>query len=47
MTWLDRRENWKAQSEDAREAGDIDYARIMPESFIRPLSVAYKGRPKF
>ncbi|VWX50634.1 hypothetical protein NOVOSPHI9U_30046 [Novosphingobium sp. 9U] len=26
MSWLARGESWTAQSEDAREDGDIDYA---------------------
>lgn len=37
MTWLERREVWSQQSEDAREAGDIDYARVIHSASFRRL----------
>ncbi|UWQ75831.1 anti-phage deoxyguanosine triphosphatase [Leisingera sp. M658] len=37
MTWLDRREPWDAQQEDARDAGDIDYARVIHSASFRRL----------
>lgn len=35
MNWFDRKENWKAQNDDARDAGDIDYARIIHSASFR------------
>ncbi|MXO67174.1 anti-phage deoxyguanosine triphosphatase [Altericroceibacterium endophyticum] len=36
MMWHARRENWSKQAEDARDDGDIDYARVIhSESFRR------------
>ena len=37
MIWYDRRENWQQQSEDARGAGDIDYARVIHSASFRRL----------
>ncbi|MFD0917240.1 anti-phage deoxyguanosine triphosphatase [Pseudahrensia aquimaris] len=37
MTWYERREPWQAQKEDAREAGDIDYARVIHSASFRRL----------
>lgn len=37
MTWFDRKEQWQPQSEDAREAGDIDYARVIHSASFRRL----------
>lgn len=37
MSWLDRREQWSAQNDDAREAGDIDYARVIHSASFRRL----------
>lgn len=37
MSWYDRREAWKQQGEDAREAGDIDYARVIHSASFRRL----------
>ena len=37
MTWYDRHEPWKQQREDAREAGDIDYARVIHSASFRRL----------
>lgn len=37
MTWYDRRESWMQQSEDARDAGDIDYARVIHSASFRRL----------
>jgi len=37
MTWLDRREQWAAHKEDARDAGDIDYARVIHSASFRRL----------
>lgn len=37
MKWFDRKENWKAQNDDARDAGDIDYARIIHSASFRRL----------
>ena len=35
--WLERRETWTQQSEDAREAGDIDYGRVIHSASFRRL----------
>jgi len=35
--WLARRENWTPQSEDARDGGDIDYARVIHSASFRRL----------
>ncbi|MFT0850515.1 anti-phage deoxyguanosine triphosphatase [Achromobacter sp. F4_2707] len=35
--WLARREAWQARAEDAREAGDIDYARVIHSASFRRL----------
>jgi dGTPase len=35
--WGQRQEEWKAQSEDAREDGDIDYARVVHSASFRRL----------
>ena len=35
--WLERREAWRAQREDARDAGDIDYARVIHSASFRRL----------
>lgn len=35
--WLARREDWRPQAEDAREAGDIDYARVIHSASFRRL----------
>lgn len=35
--WLTRREDWRAQAEDARDAGDIDYARVIHSASFRRL----------
>lgn len=37
MSWQARRENWNPQSEDAREDGDIDYARVIHSASFRRL----------
>lgn len=37
MSWYERKESWKAQSEDAREDGDIDYARVIHSGSFRRL----------
>lgn len=37
MDWYDRREQWSKQSEDARDAGDIDYARVIHSASFRRL----------
>lgn len=37
MSWFDRREAWAKQSEDARDAGDIDYARVIHSASFRRL----------
>lgn len=37
MNWYDRQESWKAQSEDAREEADIDYARVIHSASFRRL----------
>ncbi|MEH6809004.1 MAG: anti-phage deoxyguanosine triphosphatase [Hyphomonas oceanitis] len=37
MIWFDRKEQWRPQSEDAREAGDIDYARVIHSASFRRL----------
>ena len=37
MSWLERREEWKPQSEDARDDGDIDYARVIHSASFRRL----------
>lgn len=35
--WSDRREGWSPQAEDAREDGDIDYARVIHSASFRRL----------
>jgi dGTPase len=37
MSWYDRKERWKQQNEDARDAGDIDYARVIHSASFRRL----------
>lgn len=37
MIWNDRKEEWKPQSEDARDTGDIDYARVIHSASFRRL----------
>ncbi len=37
MSWLARRENWKPGQDDARDAGDVDYARIIHSASFRRL----------
>lgn len=37
MNWLARRENWNPQNDDAREAGDVDYARVIHSASFRRL----------
>jgi dGTPase len=37
MSWLARRESWTAQAEDARDEGDIDYARVVHSASFRRL----------
>ena len=37
MSWYERREGWAPQSEDAREDGDIDYARVIHSASFRRL----------
>lgn len=37
MSWSARRENWTPQAEDAREDGDIDYARVIHSASFRRL----------
>ncbi|KEQ52653.1 anti-phage deoxyguanosine triphosphatase [Sphingobium chlorophenolicum] len=37
MNWYDRQENWQAQSEDARNEADVDYARVIHSASFRRL----------
>ncbi|QSR20348.1 anti-phage deoxyguanosine triphosphatase [Novosphingobium sp. KA1] len=37
MSWLARREGWTPQQEDARDDGDIDYARVIHSASFRRL----------
>src|SRR5712671_2945909 len=37
MSWLERREHWNPQQDDARDASDIDYARIVHSASFRRL----------
>lgn len=37
MSWSERREGWSPQAEDARDDGDIDYARVIHSSSFRRL----------
>lgn len=37
MSWQARRENWNPQAEDARDDGDIDYARVIHSASFRRL----------
>ena len=37
MQWLARREGWQAQGEDARDAADVDYARVIHSASFRRL----------
>lgn len=37
MDWFARREGWTAQAEDAREDGDVDYARVIHSASFRRL----------
>jgi dGTPase len=42
MRWLERREGWRPQSEDARDDADIDYARVIHSASFRRL----QGKPQ-
>lgn len=35
--WLARREDWRPKAEDARDAGDVDYARVIHSASFRRL----------
>lgn len=35
--WNARREDWKPQDEDARDVGDVDYARVIHSASFRRL----------
>jgi dGTPase len=37
MNWLARKENWNSQNDDARDAGEIDYARVIHSASFRRL----------
>ena len=37
IDWYDRKEPWEKQGDDAREAGDIDYARVIHSASFRRL----------
>lgn len=37
MSWTARRENWNPQHDDARDAGDVDYARVIHSASFRRL----------
>jgi dGTPase len=37
VTWCQRREEWEAQSQDARDEADIDYARVVHSASFRRL----------
>lgn len=37
VQWLARRDGWQPQAEDARDAGDIDYARVIHSASFRRL----------
>jgi len=37
MKWYARKESWKQQDDDARDAGDIDYARVIHSASFRRL----------
>jgi dGTPase len=37
MSWYARKENWNPQFDDAREAGDVDYARVIHSASFRRL----------
>ncbi|MEO1920572.1 MAG: hypothetical protein ABGW84_01655 [Sphingomonadaceae bacterium] len=37
LSWNARREGWTPQAEDAREDGDIDYARVIHSASFRRL----------
>jgi dGTPase len=37
MSWLERREDWQPQTEDARDDGDIDYGRVIHSASFRRL----------
>lgn len=37
MSWNERRENWSSQKEDARDHGEIDYARVIHSASFRRL----------
>jgi dGTPase len=37
MSWNERLEPWTAQAEDARDAGDVDYARVIHSASFRRL----------
>ncbi|WP_434725566.1 anti-phage deoxyguanosine triphosphatase [Mesorhizobium sp. RIZ17] len=37
LVWAERREIWKAQPEDARDVGDIEYARVIHSASFRRL----------
>lgn len=37
MTWFARRFDWKPTEDDARDAGDIDYGRVIHSASFRRL----------
>lgn len=37
IQWTARRENWQPQAEDARDVGDVDYARVIHSASFRRL----------
>src|ERR1043165_4756332 len=37
MIWIERREEWQPQIEDARDDGDIDYGRVIHSASFRRL----------
>src|SRR5882672_1542693 len=37
MSWLERREGWQPQAEDARDDGDIDFGRVIHSASFRRL----------
>lgn len=37
MSWLDRREGWRPQAEDARDEAAVDYARVIHSASFRRL----------
>jgi dGTPase len=42
MSWRARRESWNAHAKDARDEGDIDYARVVHSASFR----RYKAKPR-